>query len=297
MTLKNLFYSLSGGKPFLPDEVRGIQVNPFRFVYMDAALQKYSEIASDNYIKILEVGSWVGMSTLLFCDCIDRYYNKKGEILCCDLWRPYFSGLSEERLILDYFLTKKDPPKDTRTLMDIALTADFVYDLFDYNCSVSGHSEKVTAIRGDSRKVLPKLKPSSFDIVYLDGDHSSDFAYNDIFNAMPLVKDGGILCGDDLRIQWDEFQPKNMDKSAVRELIKKHGTEDMNLGEPFHPGVTLAVYELLGRVPSWEGFWMVQKNGEKWVPLDLRGEYKTHIPEYLPSVVKDDLHKYYAILK
>ena len=46
----------------------------------------------------------------------------------------------------------------------------------------------------------------------------------------------------------------------------------------FHPGVTLAVNEIFGRVNSWGGFWAIQKKGSNWQNISLK-----HIPIIYPK--------------
>jgi predicted O-methyltransferase YrrM len=56
-------------------------------------------------------------------------------------------------------------------------------------------------LRGCSRDALPNLPKNNFDLIYPDGDHSYHGVSVDIDNCCSLVRDGGILCGDDLEIQ------------------------------------------------------------------------------------------------
>ena len=49
--------------------------------------------------------------------------------------------------------------------------------------------------------LIKKLYKNNFDLIYPDGDHSYHGVSVDIDNCCSLVRDGGILCGDDLEIQ------------------------------------------------------------------------------------------------
>ena len=67
-----------------------------------------------------------------------------------------------------------------------------------------GHTGNVTLISGDSRKtvsVFLRQHPNLyFDLITIDGDHSLLGAANDLANALPRLKVGGILVFDDIRM-------------------------------------------------------------------------------------------------
>ncbi len=89
-----------------------------------------------------------------------------------------------------------------------------------------------------------------------------------IEQAKRLLRDCGILCGDDLELQNGEIEPKEL-ADAVQ------GGHDFVLSgsatRHYHPGVTAAVGEIIGKVSVWEGFWAVRIQGAhlKQVALDL----------------------------
>lgn len=73
-------------------------------------------------------------------------------------------------------------------------------------------------IRGTSPTAIADLAPPSFDLVYIDGDHSYEAVLLDVRAAIGLVRDGGFIGGHDY------------EGSAT-------------------PGVKMAVEELLGTPP------------------------------------------------
>lgn len=58
------------------------------------------------------------------------------------------------------------------------------------------HHKKVTLIQGDSNQVLLILQ-GSYDVVYVDGNHSREAALTDIRESWRLLKVGGLLVCDD----------------------------------------------------------------------------------------------------
>lgn len=79
------------------------------------------------------------------------------------------------------------------------------------------HENKLEIIRDFSDKAIPKLEDKFFDIIYLDGNHETEYVYNDATNALLKLKSGGILIFDDA--SWksvsagiNKFVNENIDK-------------------------------------------------------------------------------------
>jgi predicted O-methyltransferase YrrM len=77
--------------------------------------------------------------------------------------------------------------------------------------SDAAHDVSAYIIDLPSFQVLPRFPARSFDLVYVDGDHSYAAAYSDIYQAMRLVRPGGVILVDD--IDWPG------PARAVRELL------------------------------------------------------------------------------
>ena len=71
------------------------------------------------------------------------------------------------------------------------------------------HNDKLKIIREFSDKAVPKLEDNFFDIIYIDGNHETEYVYNDAINAVSKLKSGGILIFDDA--SWDSVS-KGIDK-------------------------------------------------------------------------------------
>ena len=56
--------------------------------------------------------------------------------------------------------------------------------------------------------------------------------------------------------------------------------------KPYHPGVTLAVSEVLGPVSSYTGFWAMRRQGDGFVSVDLDGA-----SPFLPGHFSDEYRK------
>lgn len=102
-------------------------------------------------LSILEIGSFEGASSMWFI----RYLlgHKDSRLVCIDPWDP-------ESL--------NNPPS--------SIPISETLDTFLSNIHLTGYSDQVRAIRGDSHSALATLMASReyvFDVVYIDGSHTS----------------------------------------------------------------------------------------------------------------------------
>lgn len=76
-----------------------------------------------------------------------------------------------------------------------SLTHGDCYHTFKNN--LSDYLDKVTILKGFSDDILPLLEKETYDIIYIDGDHTAEAAFKDGVNSFPLLKKGGIMIFDD----------------------------------------------------------------------------------------------------
>jgi len=96
--------------------------------------------------------------------------------------------------------------------------SDVVEQQFRDNLKDHISEGRVVPIRWDSQQGVPNelvSYVSNIDLLFIDGDHSGEAVRSDILCFRPLVKDGGIISGDDylrvalpgLRRTVDELYP------------------------------------------------------------------------------------------
>lgn len=179
--------------------------------------------------QILEIGSWVGMSAVNFCEHLASN-RKSGAVWCIDAWVPYLEPNSSS----------------VSDIMNTAATNGEALKAFIENTK----GLPVHILRGKSSDVCPMLADHRFDLVYIDGAHDYESVRHDIRQAKRLVKPGGIICGDDMEFPID--QAENYRSVANLEWFK-----------PGHPGVTVAVHDELKVAAVMDCIWMVrEKDGE-----------------------------------
>jgi predicted O-methyltransferase YrrM len=266
MSRKSMLQFIAGNKPIFNIDY-AILSAPVRHVFMMGVVWYLTNAEKNNNLQILEIGSWVGASALSFAQGLSLHNNAKGTITCVDAWKP--------------FLDRSTHQDDVYKTMEQALGTEAAYQLFSHNINTLPETITCQHLRGISDNILPLLRPQSFDIVFIDADHSYTPVLRDIKNSLDLVTDGGIICGDDLNLQLDQVDGENAKKHAEADFIK-----DLKSHRNFHPGVTLAVAEIFGDVSMWGGFWAMQKQGKQWKKISLK-DMPVHYPAHFPeSAVK-----------
>ena len=155
----------------------------------------FAETITTAPIRILEVGSWQGGSTLWLLDQVIA--ERGGSITCVDTWE----GSSEHGFLATMGLQLEE--------------------LFDANISRSGHGEQVDKRKGCSQDVLPQLAGRLFDFIYIDGAHEADLVLQDALNAHPLLAPGGFLVFDDLAYSFAD--PKQNTIHGINTFLELAG--------------------------------------------------------------------------
>lgn len=173
-------------------------------------------------VKLLEIGSWTGASSIILGTLAKKY---KGTLHCVD----WFEGSTDSNLGC----------------------ADYVniHTIFLENIVRTKLENIVKVDVMPSRGVEEGFKDNSLDMIFIDGDHRYNSVMEDIEICWPKVKKGGILCGHDCEYLIKDYkdlfvQTENVDYTRC------------------HTGVIRAVYETFGDKANLtkEGYiWWIKK--------------------------------------
>jgi predicted O-methyltransferase YrrM len=200
-----------------------------------AVLQSLAATSLMRPADVLEVGSWFGTgSTRVWLSSL-----KSGSSLTViDSWKSYITEADKKTGIASTVRMDAVHQHAIMSTLRQIFRRESVRD-----------DIRISLIRADSAAFLPTLKDGLFDLIYLDGSHYYEGVKRDIQQAIRLVRPGGIIAGDDMELQPTpelvEIARTNLDK----DLVLLEG------GRAFHPGVMLAVHEMLGTVRSDQGTW------------------------------------------
>ena len=266
-------YAMIFGRPYFGPIMMARQGRVVRHGYMQELVKleckrlgsHYAEASRDDLkYEILEVGSWAGGSTITFAEAIKKFNAGKGKVVAVDAWRSFHGEHID---------------KPSLAVMEKALKEEKIFDLFLHNIKSASVAELVEIKRGWSRDILPLLTKESFDLIFIDGSHFYEDVLLDLRNSAILLKEGGILCGDDLELQFNEVNTGVLEKNKHNDSLLDPTTQ-----KKYHPGVTLAVHEFFGqRVSSWKGFWAMRKKEQNWEIVSYKDmdEGRVVIPRHL----------------
>lgn len=140
-------------------------------------------LSTKEEIEMLEVGCFEGKSTVWFLE--NLLAHPKSRITCIDPWANFNQ---------DGGLDSYDSPDAQLKLRD-----DQVYERFLHNIRESGFEQKVNVRRGLSLHELSALVVGrmEFDIIFIDGNHTTPFVLTDAVLAWHILKPAGIIIFDD----------------------------------------------------------------------------------------------------
>lgn len=144
----------------------------------------FDEQITQAPIRILEIGSWQGGSTLWLLDQVIG--PRGGSITCVGTWEA-----SSEHTLLASLNQSSEA-------------------LFDANLARNDLAEHVIKRKGTSADILPSLEPASFDLIYIDGAHEASFAIQDAINSHNLIAPGGFLLFGDLNHSYADRPEQNI---------------------------------------------------------------------------------------
>ena len=155
----------------------------------------------DQPIRVLEIGSFEGKSARWIVD--NLLGNSESRMDCVDTWSGSVEHEADQCLHL--------------------------WERFEHNLSDAIESGKVIPHRGLSQIELPKLSVAgnSYDLVYIDGSHTSRDVLSDAVHVFPLVKEGGIIIFDDYFFNRFTIPQKNPRMGIDAFLQVYHGCYDI----------------------------------------------------------------------
>jgi predicted O-methyltransferase YrrM len=136
-------------------------------------IKHINNVSPTNNMRMLEIGSYLGESTLIFAD--------------------HF----KEVITIDPFLENYDPNDETCKHAPLSeVHKQFLKNIEPY--------KNIKHIRKTSDDAVVDIKDQIFDFIYIDGLHTYNQVKKDIANYSPYVKDGGFIGGHDYHPNFKE---------------------------------------------------------------------------------------------
>ena len=97
-----------------------------------------------------------------------------------------------------------DPWKDYDAYPEYKGYQEIGYNAFLNNINTLANPSKFIIHRGFSDDIVPKFNDNFFDIIFVDGNHETEFVYRDGVMALQKVKVGGYIVFDDYLQAWKQ---------------------------------------------------------------------------------------------
>lgn len=147
-------------------------------------------------IKYLEIGVADGIHVIHISESYCQHPESK--IYCVDPWQDY------------------DEYPEYKGQQGVA------WKTFNTNIAKYNLQYKCILNRGFSDKIVPTFEDIFFDIIFVDGNHETEFVYKDGCMAFEKVKSGGYIVFDDYSFLWaqtilgiDKFLEEYKDKIEI----------------------------------------------------------------------------------
>jgi len=184
-----LFLNASLPPPY--DTVEVLPFNPQGW-YSNGPSMEYV-LKSTNAKVVIEVGSWLGLSTRH----IARTIPEDGVVYAVDHWLG--------------------TPSEDNSVFDMAN----LYRQFLSNVIHENLTHKIVPLRMSSIEAAATLQIKP-DVVYVDATHEYNEVYEDITLWFPFVKGHGVLCGDDYNWGYEASVKRAVDRFARENNLIVH---------------------------------------------------------------------------
>ena len=167
----------------------------------------YARANSDGQVKVLEIGTYTGISLI---NIIKLIPNSIGTAV--DMWANYDEN---------HPLHKAGVVDQINNMDDLGVEASFYK-----NVKTSGLEERIVGIKGDSYDILFSMLKENleFDFIYVDGSHLLLDCYADLILSWRLLAKGGMLAIDDYLYNANE-SAIDSPFEGVNKFLKKHQHE------------------------------------------------------------------------
>lgn len=162
----------------MSDNNTDIQI-PFKGIYYRLPTNWYKILDVKDYenrqLNYLEIGSFYGANIIFFAYTYGKHLETK--LYCIDPYEDYNEYNEYKNKQNEHYLT------------------------FLENVSNNNLNDKIILKRGYSNNEIPKFDNNFFDIIYIDGNHGSEYVLEDAVLSFRKLKIGGIMIFDDYF--WD----------------------------------------------------------------------------------------------
>jgi|688.fasta_scaffold283844_2 predicted O-methyltransferase YrrM len=178
-------------------------------------LEQFLPLGTQDEIHILEIGSFEGESAVWFSE--NLLNNKNSTITCIDPWISYH----QKNDSLNSY--NKDILKEDLSDLSEGYIFSNEYETFVKNIIETNKLTQIHIMKGLSDVILPNLifNQKKYDIIFIDGNHTSPYVLSDAIMSWKLLKVNGTMVFDDYLWGLDKHETLRP-KMAVDNFISNY---------------------------------------------------------------------------
>jgi predicted O-methyltransferase YrrM len=178
-------------------------------------LEQFLPLGTQDEIHILEIGSFEGESAVWFSE--NLLNNKNSTITCIDPWISYH----QKNDSLNSY--NKDILKEDLSDLSEGYIFSNEYETFVKNIIETNKLTQIHIMKGPSDVILPNLifNQKKYDIIFIDGNHTSPYVLSDAIMSWKLLKVNGTMVFDDYLWGLDKHETLRP-KMAVDNFISNY---------------------------------------------------------------------------
>ena len=168
-----------------------------------------NEILLSNPKKFLEIGVFQGVTSRNICELLHEIHGINFKYIGVDIFEhdeksnneviPNINFRNPLKQFYYKYIKKENP-----------------YSLFSVKKLLKKFEKNVEILKGDSKKILPKINLSEVDYVFIDGGHSYETVKSDLNNCKFVIENKGIVLCDDYDLSYAPGV-----KEAIDEFVSK----------------------------------------------------------------------------
>ena len=169
-----------------------------------------NEISISSPKKFLEIGIFQGVTARNVCELLHKIHKDNFKYIGVDIFKD--DEKSKEEVIPNVNFNNILKQFYYRYII-----RENPYSLTSVKKLLKKFEKNVEIIKGDSKKILPKIDLSNVDYVFLDGGHSYETVKNDLNNCKIVIENKGIVLCDDYNLSYAPGVKKAIDEFSSNE--------------------------------------------------------------------------------
>jgi len=151
--------------------------------------------------KVLELGSEVGRSSVVIAEVAQH-------LTCVDAWNDSYSHIKDQGQKEIYLVG-----------LDQKRLGSSIFEVFKSNCNKYIANGKLCFFRETTEDAVNNFQDNSFDVIFIDADHSYEGVKKDIQNYLPKLKPSGFLiCHDYNSPSWMGVKQACNEYAALKKI-------------------------------------------------------------------------------